>query len=193
MRVRPLCEFFQVGDRFRRSVNIAADYDDPQALDDYILTPLGKTVLARVVGGLTGNSRERAWSITGPYGAGKSACALFMARLLGYRIVWTVHDLLPTRPIEPHWIERLARYAIAWLAHDVIVHCEEARRLVRRSFRRSRRVWVLPLPSYADAHPNEISQAQARTCLGIAQDQFVVGFIGGIWPNNEEYFPEAAE
>lgn len=84
MKARPLCEFFEVGDRFRRSVNIAADYDDPQALDDYIVTPLGRTVLTRVFGGLTGNSRERAWSITGPYGAGKSACALFMARLLGY-------------------------------------------------------------------------------------------------------------
>lgn len=108
---------------------------------------------------------------------------LILARLLGYRIVWTVHDLLPTWPIEPRWVERLARYVIALLAHDVIVHCEEARRLVRHSFRRSRRVWVLPLPSYADAHPNEISQTQARTHLGIPQDRFVLGFVGGIRPN----------
>lgn len=108
---------------------------------------------------------------------------LLLARLLGYRIVWTVHDLMPTWPKEPAWVEQLARYVIAWLAHDVLVHCQEARRLVRQAFHRSRRVHVLPLPSYADAHPNEITQAEARTRLGIPHDRQVIGFIGGIRPN----------
>lgn len=108
---------------------------------------------------------------------------LLLARLLGYRIVWTVHDLMPTWPKEPAWVERLARYVIAWLAHDVIVHCQEARRLVRQAFGRARRVHVLPLPSYADAHPNEVSQTEARARLGIPHDARVIGFIGGIRPN----------
>lgn len=113
----------------------------------------------------------------------KFASDLLLARLLGYRIVWTMHDLMPTWPKEPAWVERLARYVIAWLAHDVIVHCQEARRLLRSHFRRRRRVWVLPLPSYADAHPNDMTSADARQRLGIEEDRFVVAFVGGIRPN----------
>ena len=108
---------------------------------------------------------------------------LVLARALGYRIVWTVHDLMPTWPKEPRRVEWLARYVIASLAHEVIVHCEEAGRLVRCAFHRSRRVSILPLPGYADAHPNTISAVQARARLGIQQDRFVVGFIGGVRPN----------
>lgn len=108
---------------------------------------------------------------------------LLLARLLGYRIVWTMHDLMPTWSKEPAWVERLARYAIAWLAHDVIVHCQEARRLLHSHFRRSRRVWVLPLPSYADVHPNHVSRAESRSRLGLTEHSFVVGFIGGVRPN----------
>lgn len=113
----------------------------------------------------------------------KFSSDLLLARLLGYRIVWTMHDLMPTWPKEPAWVERLARYAIAWLAHDVIVHCQEARRLLRRHFRRWWRVWVLPHPSYADAYPNCVSQTAARAELGIPLQSFVVGFIGGVRPN----------
>lgn len=108
---------------------------------------------------------------------------LLLARLLGYRIVWTVHDLMPTWPKEPAWVERLARYAIAWLAHDVIVHCQEARCLLRQTFGRSWRVHVLPLPSYTDVHPNDVTQAEARARLGLPQECRVIGFIGGIRPN----------
>jgi glycosyltransferase involved in cell wall biosynthesis len=108
---------------------------------------------------------------------------LLLARLLGYRIVWTLHDLMPTWPKEPAWVERLARYIIAWLAHDVLVHCQEARRLLRQAFRRSWRVHVLPLPSYADVHPNHVARAKARAQLSLPQDCRVIGFVGGIRPN----------
>jgi len=108
---------------------------------------------------------------------------LLLARLLGYRIVWTMHELMPTWPKEPRWVERLARYAIAWLAHDVIVHCYEARRLLAASFHRSWHVHVLPLPSYADVHPNTIPASEARQQLQIERDRFVVAFVGGIRPN----------
>lgn len=108
---------------------------------------------------------------------------LLVARLLGYRIVWTVHDLTPTWPKEPAWVERLARYSIAWLAHDVIVHCQKARCLVRRNFRRWWRVHVFPLPNYINAHPNNMSRSAARALLGLPTDRRVIGFIGGIRPN----------
>lgn len=81
---QPLYKIFGVGDRFRRSVNIGADYGKPHALDDYIVTSLGRAILARVGRGFSPNATARAWSITGPYGAGKSAAMLFFSEILGY-------------------------------------------------------------------------------------------------------------
>ena len=108
---------------------------------------------------------------------------LILARLLGYHLVWTLHDLMPTWPKEPQWLERLARVAMAWLAQDVIVHCREAQRLLALNFRRSWGVTVLPLPSYLDEYPNDISPTEARSRLQIMPDRFVFAFIGGIRPN----------
>lgn len=68
-----LCDLFQVSERFRRSVNIALDFDAPDALKGYVLTHLSKAVLERIGAGLAKGSRSRSWSVTGPYGAGKSA------------------------------------------------------------------------------------------------------------------------
>lgn len=82
--VRPLSDLFKVKARFCRSINITADVDDPDALIAYVVTPLTRAVLRRVGEGLRPGSRARAWSVTGPYGAGKSACALFLAKVLGY-------------------------------------------------------------------------------------------------------------
>jgi len=113
----------------------------------------------------------------------KFAAYLVLARLLGYRLIWTMHDLMPTWPKEPYWIERLARYGIAWLSHDVIVHCKEAQRLLAHEFRRRHRIWVFPLPSYVEVHPNTITQSEARRWLGISPERFLIGFIGGIRPN----------
>jgi glycosyltransferase involved in cell wall biosynthesis len=108
---------------------------------------------------------------------------LALARLLAYHIVWTMHDLMPTWPMPPRWMERVGRFAIAWLAHDVIVHCEEASRLLVQEFRRVRSTWVFPIPSYLDCYPHNMSRAQARARLDINPECFVICFVGGIRPN----------
>ena len=71
-----------VGSRFARSVSLARDAHRSDALDGYIFTPTGRDVLRRLADALCGNSTTRAWSLTGPYGSGKSAFALFAAQLL---------------------------------------------------------------------------------------------------------------
>jgi hypothetical protein len=77
-----LSALFRVKARFYRSVSIVADYEDPGALADYIVSPLSRAVLRRISKGLQPGSRNRAWSLVGPYGSGKSAFALFHSRLL---------------------------------------------------------------------------------------------------------------
>lgn len=91
---RALRELFEVGESFRRSVNISADYQDSGNLDDYIVTSLSAKLLSRIGRGLGPDSSRRAWSITGPYGAGKSAAALFLAETFRYPVNHQVRNLL---------------------------------------------------------------------------------------------------
>lgn len=78
---QPLSQFIQVGARFLRSVNLEKDYLGGQRNGDYIVTPTARQVLSRVAEGLRDQSPYRAWTITGPYGVGKSAFAVFLTRL----------------------------------------------------------------------------------------------------------------
>jgi hypothetical protein len=80
--VFPLYQLVGVNSRFARSISLVRDFESPDALEGYILTPVGRDVLNRIQAALRGESGTRAWSLTGPYGSGKSAFALFVAQLL---------------------------------------------------------------------------------------------------------------
>ena len=69
--------------RFARSISLVRDFHRFEALEGYILTSSGRDVLHRLADALRDDSPTRAWSLTGPYGSGKSAFALFAAQLLG--------------------------------------------------------------------------------------------------------------
>lgn len=71
-----------VSPRFARSVSLVRNAHRSDALDGYILTPTGRDVLRRLADALRGETSTRAWSLTGPYGSGKSAFALLTAQLL---------------------------------------------------------------------------------------------------------------
>lgn len=77
-----LHQLVTVNARFARSASLVRDFESPNALDGYILTPIGRDVLGRLGASLCGESATRAWSITGPYGTGKTAFSLFVAQLL---------------------------------------------------------------------------------------------------------------
>ena len=68
---------------FLRSINLVRDFYSNQDLDNYIVTSKTRELIRRVITTITA---ERvvgsAWSITGPYGSGKSSFALFLAHVL---------------------------------------------------------------------------------------------------------------
>ena len=78
----PLSEFFHVTSRFHRSVHLERDFYTKNALDGYVLTVTARETLRRVIAALDNESTSKAWTLTGPYGSGKSAFALFIAKLL---------------------------------------------------------------------------------------------------------------
>ena len=81
---KALSDLFHVKGRFRRSVHLERDfYTDENPLDGYVVTVTARDMLERVVSALERGESSKAWSLTGPYGSGKSAFALFTANLLG--------------------------------------------------------------------------------------------------------------
>lgn len=76
----PLAKLVRVAPRYQRSVNVESDATD---LSSYVVPGRALYVLERVVDAVADRSRPRSWSITGPYGAGKSTFAVFLTRLFG--------------------------------------------------------------------------------------------------------------
>ncbi|GGO38491.1 hypothetical protein [Deinococcus humi] len=68
--------------RFLRSVRLERDAGHAESLQGYILTPQARIVLRRILTALSEGGTERALTLTGPYGTGKSAFALFLTELL---------------------------------------------------------------------------------------------------------------
>ena len=81
----PLSDLYKVRRRFHRSVHLERDFYNTKenVLDGYILTVTAREMLSRVISTLENGTASKAWSITGPYGSGKSAFALYAAKLLG--------------------------------------------------------------------------------------------------------------
>lgn len=67
--------------RFLRSVNLERDFYSPDPLDGYLLTASAVVALDRLASGIA-QPHARAFSLTGPYGSGKSAFALFASKAM---------------------------------------------------------------------------------------------------------------
>jgi len=65
-----------------RSVNLERDMGDEGTLSQYFLTGKGLEIINRLVDSLNG-SKISAWSLTGPYGMGKSSFANYLLSLCG--------------------------------------------------------------------------------------------------------------
>jgi hypothetical protein len=79
-----LRDLINIAPRYARSINIERDSRSASALDGYIVTATAHRTLCRITGALADDLSHRAWTITGPYGSGKSAFALFLSNLLGF-------------------------------------------------------------------------------------------------------------
>lgn len=79
---RPLlAEMVEVRGRFHRSVHVARDWANGLE-GEYFATPALLGLAEQIADELGRDAGTRAWTVTGPYGAGKSAFALFLARAL---------------------------------------------------------------------------------------------------------------
>jgi hypothetical protein len=78
-----LADLIEVKHRSVRAVNLEEDLRDPEVLRGYVLGEHVVDALRRIAISLQEGPRSRAWSITGPYGSGKSSFAHLLCSLLG--------------------------------------------------------------------------------------------------------------
>ncbi len=105
------------------------------------------------------------------------AANLFYARKLGYRIIWTLHNLYPHERPFPQ-VDRAARLLVCEHADVVITHCRHAAQLAAEHFGRRDRVEIIPHGHFINAFPNQISRTEARAQLRIDEARFVYLFFG---------------
>ena len=79
---RKISEYAEVAQRFQRSINLNKDWHNPNASSGYIVTPNVQQSLEQVCEGITAKGGQRALALTGPYGTGKSAFAVYLCQLL---------------------------------------------------------------------------------------------------------------
>jgi len=66
-----------------RSVNVEQDLAEQSIIEGYVLTTQARACLKRILNRFDGKSPGRSWTLTGPYGSGKSYFSLFLMNLMG--------------------------------------------------------------------------------------------------------------
>ena len=103
------------------------------------------------------------------------------ARLRGTKIVWTAHNLKQHEGRHPHleplfW-NRFVRLLDGWTALS-----PAGKRLAEAKFPHLKRVpsFVIPHGHYRGSYPDDLSRAEARAVLGLAETTRVAAFVGQI-------------
>ena len=104
------------------------------------------------------------------------ALRLIGLRILGYRLIWTVHNLESHERKHPA-LDRASGWLMARLAHAVLAHGEAGARAVAERFGRPD-VVRLPLFSQGGHYPDTVDRAAARDRLGIPPDAFAIVALG---------------
>lgn len=103
---------------------------------------------------------------------------LTIARILGYKIVWTAHNILPHEPIFRDDVA--ARTQLTHVADAVIAHQDVA--VPKLESLGARNIHIIPAGSYTGEYKSGISRHEARQRLGLGLEDRVVVFLGNILP-----------
>lgn len=107
--------------------------------------------------------------------------SLKLARELGYKVVWTAHNIYPHNRTH-QGIDHKFRLHLCQLCTSIIAHCEASAAEVKQQFDRTHDLFVIPHGHFIGVYPGNVSRTQARSSLGIPSQDFAYGFIGGILP-----------
>jgi hypothetical protein len=84
MKECQIAEYISVAPRYLRSVNLSSDWRRPESFAGYIVTQNVAQALDQLCNGLSDKNGQRAFTLIGPYGTGKSAFAVYLCQLLAH-------------------------------------------------------------------------------------------------------------
>jgi len=102
-----------------------------------------------------------------------------VARGLGYKIVWTAHNLKPHDSVCP-WTDRFFRKLIIKFGHGVIFHCIAAYYQVSETYGFPSNYAIIPHGNYDGFYPSLPDKLEVRSRLGIPSEQFVYLCFGKV-------------
>ena len=106
-----------------------------------------------------------------------------LMRWRGARFAWTAHNLLPHQHSACPWVDRLARRIVLRLSDWVLVHGQEAAKLLQEAFPfNPRKLLLIPHGHFADQYAGAVTCAEARHLLGLNLDQPVLLMLGQCKP-----------
>jgi len=91
--VHSLAAFVRIRQSGVRSVNVEQDLRQTKIAEGYVLTAQARRSMARILESVDSAAPQRAWTLTGPYGSGKSYFGLFLMNLLGVSSPAHLHTL----------------------------------------------------------------------------------------------------
>ena len=107
---------------------------------------------------------------------------LRLAKRMGIRTVYTIHNLHPHEDKEQAGMGEKAQRTAIQLADAVHVHSGEVAEQARLLYGRRKNIFVIPHPSYEGYYPDDVSREEARRKLGVPRDAFVYIFLGLVRP-----------
>jgi glycosyltransferase involved in cell wall biosynthesis len=106
---------------------------------------------------------------------------LSAVKLLGYKLVWTVHNVLPHEPQTSN--DRFVTRFTAKLAAATIVHSAHTIDEMREQGADTSKTVIIPHGNYDGMYPVSLSREAARKKLGISPSEKVVLFFGNLRPH----------
>ncbi|MCH2213160.1 MAG: hypothetical protein MK110_17780 [Fuerstiella sp.] len=107
---------------------------------------------------------------------------LLLTRLVGIKIVWTAHNVMPHKS-SGWFIDWLGRRVVMAVSDLVIVHQKWCMTELKKRFGGRCRQTVIPHMTYEGVYPDPIPQSEARSRLRVEPDALVVVHFGLIRRN----------
>lgn len=110
---------------------------------------------------------------------------VMVLRLVGCRIVWTVHNLQAHEARNPR-TDRTVRRLMAQLSHVLIAHCERARDRIETAYELAGRcpgpIEIIPHGHFGESYQTDLSRPAARQELDMSTEETMVLYVGNIRP-----------
>jgi len=105
---------------------------------------------------------------------------LTFIKLCGYKIIWTVHNVIPHKKILNNDVR--ARRFLSKISSAKIIHSSATKTELQRHDIDTDNCFEVPIGNYIGIYPNTISKSDARKTLKLSPKDFVFLFLGRIEP-----------